>query len=541
MPLVRDAVTHRSVVHACAARPLARGRAGRTAAVALVLAGCGVAGDPAGAPTEVPIAAAAANPLPSRSDVVAAMRRVNENWIVNHTDPGDADWARATYNEGNMGMVGAYPDPMYLGYALRWATANSWALIDGATTRNADHQCAAQTYVDLYRRDPQPVRIAMIQADLANMLATSVVNDWWWVDALQMAMPVFARFAVLRDDTRYADRMYQMYSWTKRSEGGGLYDTGRHLWWRDSSFLTRRAPNGQPVFWARGNGWVLAAHARAIDELDRRSVVDPHRDEYVQTFRDMAAALAALQRPTGFWSPNLLDPASPSGPETSGTALFTYALAWGVHHGLLDAATYLPIIDRSWRAMVNVAIDATGKLGYIQPVGVGPAGVATAADNYDFGVGAFLLAGGELLGLAPGDLPATVSSRNLALGGVATASAQQTGNEAAGAIDNDLTTRWSAQTFPQSLTVDLRAVKTASGVEIVALAQRAYRFRVEASTDRVSWTTAVDDPANTETAPFLLRPFAAPRPARYVRLTVTGVAGNVTPWVSIVELRVLTP
>jgi rhamnogalacturonyl hydrolase YesR len=533
-------MTHRSVVHSCAGL-FACGLARRAAAVALALAGCGVAGDPEGAPTEVRITAAAVNPLPSRSDVVAAMRRVNENWIVNHDDPGNADWARATYNEGNMGMVGAYPDPMYLGYALRWATANGWALIDGATTRNADHQCAGQTYVDAYRRDPQPVRIAMVEADLANMLATSAVNDWWWVDALQMAMPVFARVAVLRNDTRYADRMYQMYTWTKRSEGGGLYDTGHHLWWRDSSFLTQRAPNGQPVFWARGNGWVLAAHARVIDELDRRSVVDPHRDEYVQTFRDMAAALAALQQPTGFWPPNLLDPASPSGPETSGTALFTYGLAWGVHHGLLDPATYLPIIDRGWRAMVNVAIDATGKLGYTQPVGVGPAGVATAADNFDFGVGAFLLAGGELLSLAPGVLPATVSSRNLAPGGVATASAQQTGNEAAGAIDNDLTTRWSAQTFPQSLTVDLGAVKTASGVEIVALAQRAYRFRVEISTDSVSWTTAVNDPANTETAPFLSRPFAAPHPARYVRLTVTGVAGNVTPWVSIVEFRVLAP
>jgi rhamnogalacturonyl hydrolase YesR len=519
----------------------------------MVLAGCG-GGDQADAQGPTPsdqvraaaaadeagsVQAAVANPLPTRAEVVDALRRVNENWIVNHAAPGDRGWARATYYEGNMAMYGAYPDPMYLGYALKWATTHNWSLYQGVTTRNADNQCAGQTYVDLYRLDPQPVRIAMIQANLDNMLATSVVTDWWWVDALQMAMPVFARFAVLRNDSAYSERMYQMYEWTKRGEGGGLYDTSRGLWWRDSSFIPQRAPNGQPVFWARGNGWALAAHARTIDELDQRAVPDPHRAEYVQTFQEMAAALAALQQPSGFWAANLLDPSAPAGPETSGTAFFVYGLAWGVNHGLLDAATYLPVIDRGWRAMVDVAIDATGKLGYIQPVGVGPAATATAADNHDFGVGAFLLAGSEVLHLAPGATPATVTSANAALGRPVTASSQQAGNEATGAVDNDLTTRWSAEVYPQWLSVDLGSVKAVRGVEVVALAQRAYRYRVEVSSDDAVWTTAVDATANTETAAFMQRPFAAVVNARYVRLTVTGVAGNITPWTSIVEFRVL--
>jgi hypothetical protein len=34
-------------------------------------------------------------------------------------------------------------------------------------------------------------------------------------------------------------------------------------------------------------------------------------------------------------------------------------------------------------------------------------------------------------------------------------------------------------------------------------------------------------------------PFAAPVNARCMRLTVAGVAGNTTPWTSIVEFRVL--
>ncbi len=510
---------------------------------ALALAGCGGGDDAAtqaGAPkSQAQFQAAAADTLPTRAEVIHAMRRVNENWIVNHAAPGDRGWARATYYEGNMAMAGVYPDPAYLGYSLKWATTHNWSLYQGATTRNADNQCAGQTYVDLYRLDPVPVRIAMIEANLNHMLATPVVNDWWWVDALQMAMPVFARFAVLRNDSAYSERMYQMYDWTKRLEGGGLYDTTRHLWWRDASFIPQRAPNGQPVYWARGNGWALAAHARTIDELDKLPTPDPHRAEYVQTFQEMAAALAALQQPDGFWAPNLLDPASPAGPETSGTAFFTYGLAWGVNHGLLDAATYLPVIARGWQAMVNVAIDATGKLGYIQPVGIGPSATSTASDNHDFGVGAFLLAGSEVLKLAPGATPTIVSSANAALTGTVTASSQQAGNEARGAIDNDLTTRWSAEVYPQWLKVDLGAVKPLRGVELVALAQRAYRFRVEVSSDNATWVTAVDATSNTETAAFLERPFAATLNARYVRLTVTGVAGNATPWTSVVEFRVL--
>ena len=417
-------------------------------------------------------------PLPTRVEVLHALHRVNENWIVGHAAPGDRGWARATCFEGNMALAGAYPDPVYLGYSLKWAAANNWSLYQGVTTRNADNQCAGQTCVDLYRLDPVPARIAMIEENLSHMLATPAVNDWWWVDALQTAMPVFARFAVLRNDSAHSERLYRMCDWTKRSEGGGLYDTTRSLWWRDASFIPQRAPNGQPVDWARGNGWALAAHARTIDELDKLPAPDPHRAEYVQTFQEMAAALAALQQPGGFWAPNLLDPASPAGPETSGTAFFTYGLAWGVNHGLLDAATYLPVIARGWQAMVGVAIDASGKLGYIQPVGIGPGATSTPGDNHDFGVGAFLMAGSEVLKLAPGAMPALISSANVARAGTVTASSQQAGNEATGAIDNDLTTRGSAEVYPQWLKVDLGSVKPVRGVELVALAQRAYQFRV---------------------------------------------------------------
>ncbi len=477
--------------------------------------------------------------LPSKVDIVDTMRRVNENWIVNHIAAGDRGWARATYFEGNMALYDVYPDQVYLNYSLKWAENNDWSLYGGDATRNADNQCAGQTYIDLYRLDPQPERIEMITNNIDNMLKTDKIDDWWWVDALQMAMPVFSRLAVLNDDSTYSERMYDMYRWTKYNEGEiGLYNEDHHLWWRDSTFIDDRAPNGKNVYWARGNGWVFAAHVRTIQELDKRQFSDPHRQEYVQTFKDMAAALSLLQQSSGFWSANLLDPSFPGGPETSGTAFFTYGLAWGVNYGLLDPSTYLPVIAKGWNAMASVAIDETDRLGYIQPVGIGPSAPTSPSDNYDFGVGAFLMAASEVLKLASGPMPENISDLNLSLTASVSVSNQQTGNGATGAVDNDLTTRWSAETFPQWISLDLGSSQLIDGVEIVPLAQRAYHFTIDVSANGVQWNRVIDDSSNKEKGAFLRRYFTAQN-ARYVRVTIDGVEGNITSWVSLVELRVL--
>ncbi|MEZ4370039.1 MAG: glycoside hydrolase family 88 protein [Polyangiaceae bacterium] len=476
--------------------------------------------------------------------MILAMRRANEYWIENHDSPGDRGWARATYFEGNMAMHQAYPDDMYLKYTLKWAQGHNWSLYQGAATRNADNQNIGQTYIDLYRMNPDPARIAMIEESISKMLATDQIDDWWWVDALHMAMPVFARLAVVRSDPAYSERMYDMYNWTKRNVGGdGLWNPHEGLWWRDASYKPPAvAPNGEHVYWSRGNGWAIAAHARTIEELDRLPQEDPHRAEYVDTFQKMAAALADLQQDDGFWPANLLDPTSPAGPETSGTAFFTYALAWGVNYGLLSRRKFLPIIEDAWSALTDFSLATHGKLGYIQPVGAAPISRSTTPDDhYDFGVGAFLLAGSEVIKLSRGHLPPLVSEENLALHGVVSVTSEQSGNEGSGAIDNDLTTRWSAFGYPQSLELDLQDVERIRGIELAPLYQRPYQFIVETreSLDG-AWTVAVDAQDNAEHGPFHTRLFT-PRDARFVRLTVTGLdsSASYSDWISIIEFRVL--
>ena len=82
------------------------------------------------------------------------------------------------------------------------------------------------------------------------MVDSEVRNDWTWIDALQMAMPVFARLGTMtydEDPNRYYQAMYEFFSHTKTQEGGnGLYNTEDHLWWRDKDYdPPYTSPNGE--------------------------------------------------------------------------------------------------------------------------------------------------------------------------------------------------------------------------------------------------------------------------------------------------------
>jgi len=214
-------------------------------------------------------------------------------------------------------------------------------------------------------------------------------------------MPSFARLGFVHNDTAYWSKMFDLCNYTKRVDGGpGLYNTTDHLWFRDATFLPpTTGPNGKNIYWSRGNGWVLAAHAKVLDILP---TTDPHYQEYLPTFQDMAKALVGRQRSDGFWNVDLNDPLDFPGPETSGTSFFVFGMAWGLNHGILDRATYLPVVVKAWDGLVQTAVQPSGFLGYVQGVAGQPAGSqpVTVDSTSDFGVGIFLLAGGEVAKLA---------------------------------------------------------------------------------------------------------------------------------------------
>jgi rhamnogalacturonyl hydrolase YesR len=209
-------------------------------------------------------------------------------------------------------------------------------------------------------------------------------------------MPSFTQLAALDNSQADLDAMHTLFEFTKSGVAGrGLYNPLIGLWHSDASTI------GTNTFWSRGNGWALAAMAKVLTALPS---TDQHRAEYLQVYQRMALTLLFLQRPDGFWNVDLTNPFDHPGPETTGTALLTYGLAWGVDNGVLPAWLYTPVVQRAWHGMTTKALQSSGLLGFVQGDATGPADAqpVTATDTAAYGVGAFLLAGQQVAALTPG-------------------------------------------------------------------------------------------------------------------------------------------
>ena len=355
-----------------------------------------------------------AQELPSREERLAVTRRVNEYLMTKkHPDPTAVMpyyarkkvyesniWTRSVYYEGLMALYSICPDNRYYDYAVRWADFHKWGMRrDDTTTRNADNYCCSQTYIDLYRLEPHPVRLQKTIALCDMLVNTPQVEDWTWIDAIQMGMPVLVKLGTLKNDTRYYEKAYAMYAWARNTLAGGLYNKKEGLWWRDASFVPPyKEPNGEDCYWSRGNGWVVAALVRVLQELPKDAA---HRDLYIADLKAMCKALKACQREDGLWNVSLHDATNYEGKELTGTALFVYGMAWGINNGVLDRAEYLPVVTKAWNAMVKDCVHENGFLGYVQGTGKEPKDgqpvtYTSKPDFEDYGTGCFLLAGSEV-------------------------------------------------------------------------------------------------------------------------------------------------
>ena len=351
--------------------------------------------------------------LPKREEILKTIVKVNDHYMKKHPDPllgipyysrkkvYEANiWTRSVYFEGLMALHSIYPANRYYDYAYKWADGFKWGMRrDDTTTRNADNYCATQVYIDLYRLTPRPEMLTKTKGTMNMLVNTPQVDDWTWIDAIQMGMPALVKLSATTGDQRYAEKAHDMYMWTRNTLAGGLYNSKDGLWWRDAGFVPPyKEPNGRNCYWSRGNGCVVAALVRVLDELPADA---PHRQEYEQDLKDMCAALVKCQREDGFWNVSLHDPSNFGGKELTGTALFVYGMAWGVCNGLLDRKTYMPVIAKAWNAMVRDAVHDDGYLGYVQGTGKEPKdGQPVAYDSKpdfdDYGTGCFLLAGSEV-------------------------------------------------------------------------------------------------------------------------------------------------
>lgn len=344
-------------------------------------------------------ASAAENPSATCS-VAQQMISAGDYWVANGTNLAANDWQNATFHVGNLALVRTTGVSNHK--TLPWAEANKYLLqTDPKKPFFPDFEATGEAYLDLYTYfHPDPPILADLRKRIDDEVVTvqqGKTSYWNYVDALNMAMPSFARIGVLDNKQADLDAMAKLFHYTEKQAGGhGLFNEANGLWYRDANYT------GTGTFWSRGNGWALSALAKVLAVLPATA---PGRAEYLRVFKKMAETLRLTQRQDGFWNSSLLNPRDHGGPESSGTAMFTFGLGWGINAGILDAARYQPTVTKAWTALSTKALQPNGLVGYVQPVGAAP-GNAKKTDTAAYGVGAFLSAGQQVAKLTPACQPA---------------------------------------------------------------------------------------------------------------------------------------
>jgi unsaturated rhamnogalacturonyl hydrolase len=103
-----------------------------------------------------------------------------------------------------------------------------------------------------------------------------------------------------------------------------------------------------PFYWGRGDGWVAAGMAEMLRTLPENH---PQRARIMKGYRLMMTALLRYQGKDGMWR-ELID-RDDAWPESSSSAMFSFAIITGVKNGWLDAATYGPAARKAWIAVTG--------------------------------------------------------------------------------------------------------------------------------------------------------------------------------------------
>jgi rhamnogalacturonyl hydrolase YesR len=190
----------------------------------------------------------------------------------------------------------------------------------GIQTKDAKYLNYGVSWADRQWENPQPDGLS--------------AETRYWIDDMYMLTILQLEAYRATGDHKYLDRdALEMVSYLdKLQQPNGLF---------------YHAPD-VPFFWGRGDGWIAAGMAEILRDLPANH---PQRARILQGYKLMMAALLKYQSKDGSWR-QLIDH-DESWPETSSSAMFTFAMISGVKTGLLDGPTYGPAARKGWMAVIG--------------------------------------------------------------------------------------------------------------------------------------------------------------------------------------------
>ncbi|HOI28518.1 MAG TPA: glycoside hydrolase family 88 protein [Melioribacteraceae bacterium] len=165
-----------------------------------------------------------------------------------------------------------------------------------------------------------------------------------WTDDFYMSIPFLAQMGKLTGDKKYwDDAVKQVLQMSKY-----LFDTNKNLY--DHGWNARESKYDPKFYWSRANGWAMMAMAELLSVLPENY---KGRDKVVDYLNLVTQQLANLQDGTGFWY-QMLDKEK-TYLETSGTAMFVFAITRGINEGWIDY-TYAPVAIAGWNAVATTVL-----------------------------------------------------------------------------------------------------------------------------------------------------------------------------------------
>lgn len=160
------------------------------------------------------------------------------------------------------------------------------------------------------------------------------VETRFWIDDMYMITILEVQAYRATGDAKYLDRAAtEMVAYLdKLQQPNGLF---------------YHAPD-VPFYWGRGNGWVAAGMTELLRSLPESH---PQRTRVLSSYQKMMATLLRYQGKDGMWR-QLIDHTE-AWPESSSTAMFTYAMVTGVKNRWLKDDGYAKASRKAWLALTK--------------------------------------------------------------------------------------------------------------------------------------------------------------------------------------------
>ena len=248
-------------------------------------------------------------------------------------------------------------DPRYLDFADRFI--DYFVRDDGSIASydpkeyNLDNVNAGKTLFDLYHltgKEKYRKAIDTVYSQLKGQPRTSSGNFWHkmiypnqiWLDGLYMAQPFYMQYELTYNEAKNCQdscrQFLNVYELMRNSRNGlyyHAYDDSRNAFWCDK--VTGLSAN----FWLRALGWYAMALIDTVEIMP--DAMAKEREELSRIYRELIDSMLPYQdEDTGMWyqvvnrggiTPNYL--------ETSGSAIFAYAIMKSVRLGLLDPTYFI--------------------------------------------------------------------------------------------------------------------------------------------------------------------------------------------------------